>query len=190
MIGFLMTEDFISSKNIRNYKGQNEIIIKKGMIITPSAKDIAKELGLKVIFEDIRIEKKRRNEGERDTIQGDKIIKQQQSPDMHEERLEDTIERIVKEIFLDKQMHPRKNISDLSPERIILMLNFPEDRETERAMISYISEAGFIIKDLHTYSTSGIRFIISILESRASRDKWENFIFSLGKKFPVNILVS
>lgn len=47
-----MDEQLISSRNIRNFKGCQQIIIKKGMLITPSAKDIARDLGINVFYEE------------------------------------------------------------------------------------------------------------------------------------------
>ena len=70
------------------------------------------------------------------------------------------------------------------------MIKFPENRDIEKSVILYIIEKGFIIKHLHTFSSSGIQFMILILEDTLIKGSHESFIDSLKTEFPVNVLLS
>ena len=106
------------------------------------------------------------------------------------ETLEEKIECIIRQILASKPVLATKNRQEGHPEQIVLMINFPEDEEIEKCVISYILESGFIIKHLHTFSSSGIQFINLILKDSLMRLSHESFIDSLQAKFPVNVLLS
>ena len=68
--------------------------------------------------------------------------------------------------------------------------NPPGNEEKAILFLEDILKKGFLIRDLQTYSSSGIKFIIMILENPFTKDICESIIDELKDKYPANILLS
>jgi hypothetical protein len=189
-----MTVELISSRNIRNYKDSQQITIKKGIIVTPSAKDIARELGIKIVYEEDDPERQKRDSSISNSLEKALEVKKPEvaggrdNPDSCS--LENIIETIVRDTLSLKNSDSVKGSAVINPERIVLMINFSEDNEIYRRVVSYIFEKGFIIKQLNSFSTSGIQFINMIADSPFFMTESEKIINSLKDNFKVNVLLS
>jgi len=161
------------------------------MIITPSAKDIARELGIKIIYEPDLPRVQGENSGDFDIPPA--RLDSGKTPPSEENNLkllEGKIEKIVLDILLARSGSLSGHERDGEIKENVLMLNFPENRVSQRDLFRFILDNGFRIKHLHSHSMSGLCFMIFILESRFATDKCDYLIDSLKEKFRINVLIS
>jgi hypothetical protein len=188
-------DNLISARNIKNYIGCKEIVIKKGMIITPSARDIAKELGIRIIYEDknefkIKSENPQKT-GELLTPPISSISKDNSTNMSYDEKfLEALIEKITREIVGSNKKTVPTHPASSEKAHLILMINLESDINTERDILKYILESEYAFWGLTTSNLGGYTFINAILKGLIKEEEREELASIIGKKFNVHVLIS